>query len=301
MSNLLAIKEEIALTEQIKNMSQTYQEIASMRMAKIREDVILTRDFLKRLHEVYFEVKLNYKREIEKISSNSFFYRILKGKKSLNDLKSFATFSQNGKTLSVLISSNDRLIGQITKKVVSEFTQNIKQQNTDVLIIGKMGKKIFDSNSEIKKFKYSYYDYPQDGNLEFYKTLISIFVKYQKVNVFYGKFLNLVNQIAEKTDITAEEIPDKDVYQKRVPYLFEPSLKEVLKFFEIQICFSLLKQSFNESKLAHFGSQMHSMEQTSQNSQKILEKLMVSKTRLEKQKNNKKALMQISGISLWGT
>ncbi len=300
MFNLSVVKEQIALTNQIKYMSQTYQEIASMRMAKIREDVILTRDFLKRLHEVYFEVKLNYKREIEKISSTSFLKKIVGGRNSLNNLKSFATFSQNGKRLSVLITSNDRLIGQITKKVVSEFIVNIKQQDTDILVIGKMGKKIFDLSPNYKNAKYVYFDYPSDGNLEFYKKLIEIFIKYQKVDVFYGKFLNLVNQVAEKMDVTAEEVPDKEVYQKKVPYLFEPSLKEVLKFFEAQICFSLIKQSFNESKLAHLGSQMHSMEQTAQNSQKILEKLLISKTRLEKQKNNKKTLMQISGISLWG-
>lgn len=297
MPNLVNTKEEIVLTKQVKSISQTYQEIASMRMSKIREDVILTRDFLKRLNEVYFEVKINYKREIEKLKRVSTFRRLFVSKKMAENLASFATFSQNGKTLSVLLTSNDRLIGNITRKVINEFYSATEKKDSDVLIIGKMGKRFFEAESS-KKF--SYFDYPAKEDLDFYKKLIAIFVKYQKVDVYFGKFLNLVNQTPEKVDITAEEQPDADVYQKKVPYLFEPSLKEVLKFFEEQICFSLVKQSFNESNLAHLGSQMHAMEITAQNSEIILKKLITERIRLEKQEKNKKTYTLLSGLSLWG-
>lgn len=301
MRNLVSLKNDFQMTSTLKNMASTYEEIAVMRLRKLRDNVLYNRDFLKRVGEVYMDVKVSYKREVEKINSKSnfSFQNLFIGKSKTSDIKkSFTTFNKNGKKVSVLITSNKRLIGPISQRVFSEFIANIANEKTDILIIGKKGYDFYKDKKGVKGI--NYFNFPENENLNELKPIVMFLTKYEKVDVFYGKFLNLVNQVGEKMILSGDSIMDLPVPVKSANYLFEPSLFEVLNFFEVQIFSALFKQTVLESNLAVYGSQIQAMEQTTYNSEKELENISKKIMRTRKYSSNKKQIQRLSGMSLWG-
>ena len=125
MQNLKTLKEDQQLIGTLKNMAATYEEIAVMRMRKIRDYVLYNRDFLKRVGEVYLDVKLSYKEEVDRFGNakKTGVAHLFKSKKETSDIKkSFSTFTKNGRHVSVLVTSNKRLIGPISLRVFDEFS-----------------------------------------------------------------------------------------------------------------------------------------------------------------------------------
>ena len=300
MQNLKTLKENQQLIGTLKNMAATYEEIAVMRMQKIRDYVLYNRDFLKRVGELYLDVKLSYKSEVEKFekSKNTGLIKLFRSKKSVTDIKkSFSTFNKNGKNISVLVTSNRRLIGPISIKVFDEFIKNIENSNSEILIIGKKGRDMYKDRTG--KDVVNYFDYPESEDLNLLKPLVNFLKNFEKVDVFYGKFLNLINQVGDKMVVSGDNIFDLDVPVKSTNYLFEPSLFEVLNFFEVQIFSALFRQSIFESNLAVYGSQIQAMESTSYNSEKELISMHKKIMRSRKNINNKKQIQRLIYMSLW--
>src|SRR5436190_13933503 len=99
------IMEDLEALNSLKDLAQSYEEIAVIRMQKIRESVLRTRDFLTRLSDVFVDLKSSYSREIKDLLE-----RIKKGDKHL-----MPSLQKNGKTLLVYLSSNGRLYGAVTQ------------------------------------------------------------------------------------------------------------------------------------------------------------------------------------------
>src|SRR6185503_17730115 len=110
------IMEELEALNTIKDLTQSYEEIAVVRMQKIRDSVIRTRDFLSRLSDVFVDLKSSYQREVKDLLA-----RIKKGDKML-----LPTLQKNGKSLMVYLSSNGKLYGAVTGKTFRLFMQDLK-------------------------------------------------------------------------------------------------------------------------------------------------------------------------------
>lgn len=300
MQDLTNLKSQLQITHTLKSMASTYEEIAVMRLRKIRDFVLYNRDFLKRVGEVYMDVKLSYKNEvnlIERRKNFSLFKLFSSPNQNVDIRRSFTTFNKNGKKVSVLITSNRRLIGPISQRVFYEFINNVDTNKTDILIIGKKGYDFFKDKNLSKKV--NYFDFPGEDEVSNLKPIIDFLVKYEYVDVFYGKFLNLINQVGEKMVLSGDNIMDLPVNTKPINYLFEPSLFKVLNFFEVQIFAALFKQTILESNLAVYGSQIQAMEQTNYNSNIQIKSINKKIIRTRKYINNKKQIQRLSGMYLW--
>lgn len=300
MQDLTNLKLQLQLTQTLKSMAATYEEIAVMRLRKMRDFVLYNRDFLKRVGEVYMDVKNSYKSEVTSLErkKNFNFLNLFSSKNKNYDIRrSFTTFNKNGKKVSVLITSNRRLIGPITQKVFSEFITNVDTNKTDILIIGKKGYDFFKDKNLPSKV--NYFDFPEEEKASSLKPIIDFLVKYENVDVFYGKFLNLINQVGEKMVLSGDSIMDLPVNSKPINYLFEPSLFKVLNFFEVQIFAALFKQTVLESNLAVYGSQIQAMEQTNYNSTIQIKNINKKIMRTRKYINNKRQIQRLSGMYLW--
>jgi len=272
----------------MKSVVQTYEELAVLEMQKIRDGVLTTRDFLKRILEVYAEVRFSYKDVIDQLIEKN------KGSGKIT----FSTLNKNGKKVTVLMTSNFGLSGDISQKVFREFIDKVNYGNSDIIIIGRRGKILYDSYG-IKK-SYSYYDLPEKGEgMSSIKDIISEIVNYADVDVFHGKLLNVVNQEGVVSDITAQLLQQSLETEKRNKYVFEPSLREVLRFFEVQIFASLFKQTVSETNLASLGSRINAMETASKNTEDRMKNLLGLNRSVGKSLENKKQLQRLSGMSLW--
>jgi F-type H+-transporting ATPase subunit gamma len=297
MQNRKVLREEIELVNTLKVISQAYEEISVMRMQKIRDSVLKTRDFLVRLSGVFYDVKRSHRR----------FLRIMQNE--LGDLAPYDILPHNGKKITVMLTANERMNGDILSKVFKAFVSYIRGdgKGTDLLLIGKIGKEMYSQYDDIPK-DFTYLQIPDDKvRLQDVKQIIKLLVQYQEINVFYGKFQSVVTQDAVISNITGDkpfegidlsESKDTELPDKR--YIYEPSLEELYEFFETQFFSALFKQTIDESHLSRYASRINAMEEALGNISAKSKRLLSEERKTKKAIQNKKQNDSIAGMGQWG-
>src|SRR5256885_4727665 len=129
MAQRKVIQEELEALNSLKDLAESYEEIAVIRMQKIRDSVLKTRDFLAEISDVFVDLKSSYSREVKDLMA-----RIKKGDSSL-----LPTLQKNNKMLLVYLSSNGGLYGSVTQKTFRLFVQELgktEPEKPDVVVIG---------------------------------------------------------------------------------------------------------------------------------------------------------------------
>jgi ATP synthase F1 gamma subunit len=288
------IIEEIAALDNIKDMAENYEEIAATRMQRIKDSVLQSRDYLAELSDVFVDLKSSYQKEVKDILEKR-----KKGDRNVTPL-----LQKNGRTLLVYLSSNGRLYGPVTKKTFDLFVTDLKQKDNDkldILIMGGAGKEMFETSGINKKFEYIHV--PDDAiSDEEVKAIMKKYLEYEHVYIYYGKFGNVVKQIANSTSITGEDIFETEV-PSTVPredrFIFEPALDKIFHFFETQIMSTLFRQTFLENQLARQASRVNAMEEALVHIEEEAKKLNHEKVRIRHLTQNRKQLETMSGFVLW--
>ncbi|MEK7526185.1 MAG: F0F1 ATP synthase subunit gamma [Patescibacteria group bacterium] len=282
------IDSQINYLETLQKLTQAYAEISSSRMMKVRGTVLSTRDFLENLDEIFKEVRDSYRSEVEKLSKKS-------GKS-----QKLTFLAHNGKTVSVYLSANTGLYGEIMQKTFNKFMEEVETKGTEATIVGRLGLSLFLSRQP--KMPYTYFDYPDyGGDKAKLAEIVRHLVQYESIHVFFGKFHNVVIQEPDSVDISAQTpistlsdkiTPKKDV----VKYIFEPTLEEILMFFESEMFGSVFEQAMNESQLAKFSSRMLAMDRASQNIKDSISGVKFDGLKLSHRLLNRKQINSVSGL-----
>lgn len=281
------LDETIKLTSSLKGLAQAYEEISVTKMQRVRDNVLASRDYLTALSEVFNTVKQSYHADIQALIA----------KKHGHGVVSFST-GKNGKSILILLSSDSKLHGDIGRKVFRYFLEKVKAGNSDIYIIGTVGKELFDAADT--KREYSFMKFPETKDeQENLAQLYEVLELYEEVTVFYGQFVNVLTQNANTTSVTGYTPADLDEKVEKVHFFFEPSLKSVLQFFESQIFTSLFRQTLHESQLAHDASRINQMESALSNIQDSQFKLIREKRRIHKRQENQKQIQRMLGRRLW--
>jgi len=287
------IQEELEALNSIKNLAESYEEIAVIRMQKIKDAVLKTRNFLQSISDIYVDLKASYDREVKDL--------ITKRKKG--DKNILPLLQKNGETLLVYLSSNGKLYGSVTQKTFKLFVQELKKKTDEkrqVLVIGTAGREMLESSSV--KIPFDYFDIPDTKvDINLIKNLMTKFLQYQKVYIFYGKFGNVVTQSATSTSITGEDIFETEITNptpRDDRFIFEPNLEKIFHFFETQLMSNLFSQTLLENQLARHASRVNAMEEALVHIEEESKVLHQQQVRIKHLMQNKKQLETISGVVL---
>jgi len=292
MAQKSVIAEELAALNSLKELAQSYEEIAVVRMQKIKDSVLKTRDFLSKISDVYVDLKSSYEIEVKDLID-----RQKKGDTTL-----LTSLQKNGKTLYVYLASNGKLYGAVTQKTYRLFIKDVRNapdlKNIDLIIIGKAGKEMYDGAGFNKP--YEYVEIPDTTvEIEHIKVLMQKFLKYEKVYIYYGKFGNVVTQSPITTSISGDDIFETEVVAKTLRddrFIFEPTLQKIFHFFETQIMANLFSQTLLENQLARHASRVNAMEEALGHIEEESKRVNLVKNRLKHLMQNKKQLETISGV-----
>jgi len=265
----------------LREVAKVYGKISAVRMQKIRQSVLLNRIFSEGMDDIFKQVLYTYSREIEK-----------KGGKR-TDGRTF--LANNGRVVSVFISANTGLYGDIISRTFELFYEGVKGADVEVAIVGRLGRRLF-----LESFPgrpYTYFDLPDYKPESKYLTdIVRHLVQYKEINVYFGKFQNIVSQKPDKLIVSREVQLPKESMAVAVKYIFEPSMEGVLKFFEGEIFGSTLNQVVNESQLAKLASRALAMDRAEQNISKDIEKVQLEKLRLVHRARNKGQMGILSSV-----
>ncbi len=288
MINNKEILDEIQRLSTFHTLVETYEEIAASRMRKIRTSVLQSRDFISELGGIFTELKASYKQQVDKL---------VKHNKQPESGTAFRRHNQ--KTLVLLLSANTGLYGSILQTTIEAFNTYVNENDCDIAIIGRYGKTMFENMSPEKAFQY--FDFPdQTFTPEDTKAILAKMLTYSNIYVFHGKFVSIVKQEPTMDVISTEQIEGNEHSQKQVKYFFEPSLEQILVFFEEEIFSAVFEQSVHESELAKYASRMVTLDKATLNIKDRVKKVENMRRQILHRTMNKKQQDSLTGIMLWG-
>lgn len=278
------IAEEINQMKGLQNLVRVYEEIASFRMKKVRDSVLKNRKFQNEINEVFKQVRESYAREA----------RLLAKKRGVKGSEKITFLAHNGKTVAVLLSANTGLYGDIVHSTYNTFIEDVRKSNSEVTIIGRYGLSMF--LAEEPNRPYTYFDLDDSGvTIEDLDKIIKHIVQYEEIHVYYGEFVNVISQRANMLVVSAE-ISLKEEVKVQTPYLFEPTLENILMFFETEIFASVFDQAVREGQLAKFASRVMAMNKSDTNIIEKLKQLRIEKLKISHKAANRKQLNSLSSL-----
>jgi F0F1-type ATP synthase gamma subunit len=284
MPTLNQINDQYRFTLEMHSLVQASQEISVMKIQQVRKSSLETRTYMDGVFNIFFDVRSAQHRIIQKLIENH------------------KQFPQKETVLIVFVSTNEMFTGEIIPKVFRSFAEEVRKKNADIMVIGKVGKKLFDRTLG-KKYPYTYVDMdinnPDDEQL---KQLTSTFLEHARIDIYQGKYLSLAEQkpvaINLSGDTTLNEQPHTEAGENR-RFLFEPSLDYLVNFFETQMTATLFRLTLNESRLANLGSRITTLESSVHNLEQQVDMLEKRRQLATRRIQNKKQLQRLSGMSRW--
>ncbi len=294
MAQRKVILEDLEALSSLKELAESYEEIAVIRMQKLKDSVLRTRNFLAEISDVFVDLKASHLREIAELLE----------KRRKDNASLSPNLQKKGKTLLVYLSSNTKFYGAITQRTFRLFLTDARKSQDpqpDIAIIGKVGKELYDAIDNPRQ--YEFFELPESNvGIDYIRNLVGKFLQYEKVLVYYGKFGNVVKQIPFSTSITGDDIFETEVVTptpREDRFIFEPILEKIFHFFETQIMANLFGQTLLENQLARHSSRVNAMEEALIHIEEESKKLTLVKNRLRQQTENIKQLETISGMALW--
>ena len=282
MNSPKQIGNDIETMRAMREFVSAYEEIAANNMRRVRDAVVKRRSFLEEVTKLYNEIKKSYRGEVE---------RLMADKKSPIGSQ-FPLLKKNDKTVYILFSTNASFYGDIVGNTYAVFKDYWSKAQGDVVIIGKVGRRVFEQ--ENPGVSYTYFDYP-DMKMDpvLLKPIILHIAEYERVVIFHTQFQTLVDQ-APRAFVLSESQVDASQSEAAHKYIFEPSLDRVIEYFEKEIFGSIFEQSMHESQLSKLASRMVNLDSAGQNIKKRIADLDIRRRTLEHQAKNKQQVNAVS-------
>ncbi|MBL7078037.1 F0F1 ATP synthase subunit gamma [Candidatus Shapirobacteria bacterium] len=271
MKTSAQVRAEIEWLRGLSELVMAYEEVAAVRMKKIRNEVLQNREFTTGLNQIYQRLKFTYKKEAEK-------YKLKQN------------ISKNGKTARVFLSANAGFYGPIIQKTFQLFAADLKKEKSDAVIVGRVGRYLF-SQAGIKKTEPLYFDFP-DGSFDRQglKEIADQLLPYEAVVVYHGQYQNIAVQNPLASSISGDQLGPEAGEPARASWIFEPSFSSLLSFFESEIFVSLFAHSMYESHLSKFACRMITLDEAAENINKGIAVSLFEKERLRHKQSSKKQL-----------
>ncbi len=290
MRTIKETQEELIFLNDFHDLMETYEEIAAIRMRKVKRSVLMEREFLKGLSDVFKFVEMAYDTFLIKLG------QLKKGKRHF--------LKTNGKDVRVLLSANMGLYGEIIHKTIYKYIEEAKAGGADIVVIGKVGKRVVESLMPGKAFQY--FDFSDSGvdddNL---KRVLDYILQYRNIYIYHGYFKSILNQEPVVTNITGDiskfagyeetgKLEQKEEEQKFG--FFEPSIEDVAAFFETQTLSVIFEQAINESSLSKFASRMVTLDMAVDNINRQIKTKNFALKKLKHRNFNRKQITLISSV-----
>jgi F-type H+-transporting ATPase subunit gamma len=280
------IKENLEVVSAIGDITGIYQEIASLRIKQMREGVAKTKEFLAGVADVYNRAKASYIATLQKA--------VLKGK---TDYAESAFIKRNGKKVFILLSANEHLYGTLILDIWRLFTNELRREEADAVIIGSVGKYFARSEQLTAKATYFFLDDDKPATAQI-KKITDFISSYEQIVVYSGEMVTVLSQIPSKSVVSGGATLGEKVEEAK-NYLFEPTPAKILEFFETEIIAALFNQKIFEHQLARFAARMVAMDQATENSKETLEQLNKEFRALRRSVSNRKQLEAFAGYQFW--
>jgi F-type H+-transporting ATPase subunit gamma len=223
-------------------LTSIFEGLASMRIAKIKDQVLQSSKFFKELWSIYSQIKVSEEFKFGREESDT----------TILD-----------KELLVIVTAEGSFSGDIDQKLVRLMQKDYDKGKNDVIVIGHHGAMQL-AQAAITYTKY--YKMPQ-RDLDINVTpIVEEIRKYRTTKVYYQEYVSLMVQDVRRIDLShavnirgEENKPVEDNIIDEKTYIFEPSTYAVVAHLERSMMQITISQLILESKLAQYASRFQAM------------------------------------------
>jgi len=290
MRTVKETQEDLLFLNDFHDLMETYEEIAAIRMRKVKKSVLMEREFLRGLSDVFKFVEMAYDTFLIKLGN------LKKGKRHF--------LKTNNKDVRVLMSSNMGLYGEVIHKTINKYVSDLRSDKADIVVIGKVGKRVVESLLPGRAFQY--FDFSDSGmDDDSMKRILDYILQYRNIYVYHGYFKSILNQEVVVTNVTGdiskfagfEETQEMRQEEEEQKFgFFEPSIEDVAAFFETQTLSVIFEQAMNESSLSKFASRMVTLDVAVANINGQIKTTNFNLKKLKHRNFNRKQITLISSV-----
>jgi len=249
------ISVELAQVQTIHSLTGVFENIASMRIGRIKDQVLASNNFFIELWQLYSQLR---------VETNTASLQALAAKHSIN------------KTVFVLITSEGGLSGDIDQRIIDVMKKDYHPDQVDLVVIGYHGVTLLEQDNITPK---KYFRLPvSDAPVEV-TPVINIVAPYKHAEIYYQKFVSLAQQRVEKIALLSaiQTLGEKQAANQQLitpkEFLFEPSIDEVVVYLEKVMMEIALGQTILDSRLSQLASRFNAMRQAQDRAQDLAEDL----------------------------
>lgn len=243
MRRPLMILAEVGQLETVGNLTAVFENIASIRIAKIKDQVVSSSKFFSELWNIYSQLRTD-------------------PTERLTDLNRMANDNAKKKLPAyIIITSEAGLSGDIDQRIIEKALSKYKPGCADFIVIGGHGANLLaQRNVPIARF----YKLPDVDERVDVGPIMSDVGEYASATVFYETYESLGVQgvasieLISRVKTLSEDVSSGEIISSR-DYLFEPSVQEVTSLLESTMMGLALTQMILESKLSQYASRFNAM------------------------------------------
>lgn len=251
MRRAITIQDELGQIRTVQDLTEVFESVASMHIARIRNHVVSSQQFFAELWPTYRSLRIDPKERVETTR------RIRKGHHA------FLAVTSEGK----LGSSTDDLI-------ISQMLASLPPNGqTDMLVIGTHGlSRLQEHNVPIVRA----FTLPTTDINFGIGTIIDALEEYEQISVFYQRYESLRIQKTERIELLnavrelGEGVGEEGELVSSRDYIFEPNISEIATYMESVMMGVALIQIIMESKLAGYAVRFNSMSRAKQRAKDLV-------------------------------
>lgn len=241
MSKLKEIEAERASFSAIVELTGVFEGIASMKISKIKNQVLQATQFFDELWGIYTQLRVDG------------LFRF-----GRDDKKQVVI----DKELYVLITAEGGFSGDIDQKLISLMLETYDPEKNDIIVMGHHGAtQLKQKNITYKK----YFKLPEKDQNVNVEPIIQEVQQYKDTSVFYQKYVSLMTQDVKRITLSnavaqqGDEASEAEEVISEFTYIFEPDIYSVVAHLERSMLSIALSQLVLDSKLAQYASRFRAM------------------------------------------
>jgi F-type H+-transporting ATPase subunit gamma len=241
MSRLQEVEKKKQGMETMVELSSVFEGIASMKIARIKNQVLQATAFFDDLWGIYTQLRVDS------------MFRFGRSQTDTEVIK---------RDLFIIITAEGGFSGDIDAKLIRYMLESYSKDKNDIIVIGHHGAvQLAQKGIPYKK----YFKLPEkDQNINV-TPIIKIVQEYENATVFYQEYVSLMVQDVKKISLSkavadrGNQSDDTEELITDANYIFEPSTYDVVDHLERSMMQIALSQLILKSKLAQYASRFRAM------------------------------------------
>jgi F-type H+-transporting ATPase subunit gamma len=245
MKRAITIRDDLEQIKTVEGLTGIFESIASIKIAKLRNRVIASKEFFDELWQTYRGLRVDPKEQLKR--SNK---------------------SKSDRSVLVAITSEGKLSGGVDEQVIGEVATAYgaakNPELVDVIVLGSHGATQLEQHGMVVS---QTFHLPAGDEQFSVSEIIEALQEYKQISVFYETYESIRLQRVKRIELVnavrklGDEVADEDEVEivSSQDYIFEPGANEIADYLESLMLGVALTQLIMESKLAQYAARFNAM------------------------------------------